>query len=55
MPYLKPRFLPGWLVRGKSVGLEMVREGWAAVYKEARSVYGEEGEAAYLLLEKEAQ
>ncbi|KAI1795409.1 nuclease [Ganoderma leucocontextum] len=53
--YLKPRFLPGWLVRGKSVGLEMLREGWGAVYKEAGLVYGKEGEAAYLRLEKEAQ
>ncbi|KAM5537315.1 hypothetical protein V8D89_009045 [Ganoderma adspersum] len=53
-PYLKPRLLPGWLVRGKSVGLDMLRAGWAAVYKEAGRVYGKEGEAEYLRVEKEA-
>nr|VWO96018.1 Beta-lactamase (EC [Ganoderma boninense] len=54
-PYLKPRFLPGWLFRGKSVGLEMLRGGWAVVYKEAGLVFGQEGEAEYLRLEKEAR
>ncbi|EJF60231.1 nuclease [Dichomitus squalens] len=54
-PYFKPRILPGWLVKGKSVGLEMVRHGWAAAYKEGGAVYGTEGEEEYFRLEKEAQ
>ena len=33
----------------------MLREGWAAVYKEAGRVYGKEGEAEYLRVEKEAR
>ncbi|KAI0270503.1 hypothetical protein BC834DRAFT_841366 [Gloeopeniophorella convolvens] len=37
------------------VPLEMVREGWAAVYEGVGAVYGEEGKEAYLAAQAEAQ
>ncbi|KAF8637145.1 hypothetical protein AX17_003049 [Amanita inopinata Kibby_2008] len=53
--HLTPRFLPGTLVFGKSLPLEMLRAGWATTYEQAFAEYGEGGKELYLKAEKEAR
>jgi len=53
--HLKPRLLPGFLVTGKSLSLEMLRAGWAETYEQAGAEYGRWGKAEFLRLQAEAQ
>ncbi|CCL99817.1 uncharacterized protein FIBRA_01841 [Fibroporia radiculosa] len=55
MPYLKPRILPGFIMKGKCLSIEMVRAGWAEVYTAAGAVYGHFGKDEFLRLQGEAQ
>ena len=55
VPYLKPRFLPGFLVRGKCLSLEMIRAGWGVTYEQAGAEYGPYGGEEFLKLQAEAQ
>ena len=55
MPYLKPRFLPGFLTKGKCLSLEMVREGWGVTYDQAGAEYGPYGKEEFMRLQTEAQ
>lgn len=55
MPYLKPRFLPGSLVRGKCLSLEMIRQGWAETYTSMNAQYGRYGKDEFLQLQAKAQ
>lgn len=52
---LQPRFLPGWLVPGKSLGLEMLKAGWATTYQQAGAEYGKHGKGVFLQIEAKAK
>ncbi|KZP27968.1 nuclease [Athelia psychrophila] len=52
---LPPRFLPGWLVPGKSLGLEMLKAGWATTYQQAGAEYGKHGKGVFLQIEAKAK
>ncbi|KAF9813659.1 hypothetical protein IEO21_05430 [Rhodonia placenta] len=53
--HLKPRVLPGFLVAGRNLSLEMLRAGWAETYEQAGAEYGRWGSAEFLRLQAEAQ
>lgn len=55
MPYLKPRFLPGSLFKGKCVSLEMLKAGWVLTYEQAGAEYGEFPKEHYQTLEQGAR
>lgn len=55
MPYLAPRFFPGFLVRGKSISLEILRIGYAQVYTQAGAEYGDYGKERLLQIEAQAK
>lgn len=55
MPYLKPRFLPGFLVRGKCVSLDMLRAGWVVTYEQSGAEYGRYPKELYDTIQQEAQ
>lgn len=55
MPYLKPRFLPGFIAKGKCISTEMLRAGWAVTYKQSGAEYGPYSEAEFDAYAKEAK
>lgn len=55
MPYLKPRFLPGSLFRGKCISVEMLRAGWVVTYEQAGAEYGPYSKEQFLEIQKEAE
>ncbi|KII90188.1 hypothetical protein PLICRDRAFT_108674 [Plicaturopsis crispa FD-325 SS-3] len=52
---LPPRLLPGALVPGKSLSLEMLRAGWVTTYEQAGAEYGRWGKDEFLRIEGEAK
>lgn len=50
-----PRFLPGWLVPGKSLSLEMLKAGWATTYEQTGAEYGKHGKGVFLRTEAKAK
>lgn len=52
---LPPRLLPGWLVPGKSLSLEMLKAGWATTYEQAGAEYGKHGKDVFLQIEAKAK
>lgn len=55
VPYLKRRFLPGWIAVGQPLPYEMCRQGWAFVYRQQGAEYGDLTLEDYNRVEKEAQ
>ncbi|KAF9463401.1 hypothetical protein BDZ94DRAFT_1259266 [Collybia nuda] len=52
---LSPRILPGALVSGKNLSLEMLRAGWVTTYEQAGAEYGESTKEEFLRVEAEAK
>lgn len=52
---MKPRFLPGFLAKGRCISLEMLRAGWAVTYEQAGAEYGDAGKDEHLRIQAEAQ
>lgn len=52
---LPPLFLPGSIVSGKSLSLEMLRSGWSTTYEQAGAEYGKWGKDEFLRVEAEAK
>ena len=52
---LRPLYLPGWLVRGRCLSMEMLHAGWCVVYEQGGAQYGPEGLVVYKRLEEEAR
>lgn len=55
MVELPPRILPGSLVHGKCLSLEMLKAGWATIYEQAGAEYGKWGKDEFLRIEAEAK
>ena len=55
MPYLKPRFLPGFLAKGKCLPVEMLLAGHAVVYEQSGAEYGPFSKEQLLAFQKEAE
>ncbi|KAH7912076.1 SNase-domain-containing protein [Hygrophoropsis aurantiaca] len=51
----RPRLLPGFLVPGKILSLEMLRAGWATTYEQAGAEYGPVGKDEFLKVEATAK
>jgi len=52
---LAPPFLPGWLVTGRSLALEMLRAGVGTTYEQAGAEYGKYGKDEFVKVEAEAR
>ncbi|KAG1750368.1 uncharacterized protein EDB91DRAFT_1217039 [Suillus paluster] len=52
---LPPPFLPGWVTRGRSLSLEMLRAGTGLTYEQAGAEYGKYGKDKFLRVEAEAR
>ncbi|KAG1816737.1 uncharacterized protein BJ212DRAFT_1480596 [Suillus subaureus] len=52
---LPPPFLPGWLITGRSLALEMIRAGTGLTYEQAGAEYGKYGKDAFLRAEAESR
>ncbi|KAF7327493.1 TNase-like domain-containing protein [Mycena kentingensis (nom. inval.)] len=52
---LPPRLLPGSLVYGKCLSLEMLKAGWVTVYEQVNAEYGKWGKDEFLRVENEAK
>ncbi|KAH7924409.1 staphylococcal nuclease [Leucogyrophana mollusca] len=50
-----PRFLPGFLVSGKSLALGMLKAGWVTTYEQAGAEYGSVGKDEFLRVESAAK
>lgn len=55
MPYLKSRFLPGWLAKGKCIPVEMLKAGWAITYEQYAAEYGEWSKEEFLRIQEAAR
>ncbi|KAK0459786.1 uncharacterized protein EV420DRAFT_1537723 [Desarmillaria tabescens] len=52
---LPPRILPGSLFYGKSLSLEMLKEGWVTTYLQSGAEYGKWGKEEFIRVENEAK
>ncbi|TFK37557.1 hypothetical protein BDQ12DRAFT_684869 [Crucibulum laeve] len=52
---LSPRLLPGALVSGKVLALEMLKSGWVTTYEQSGAEYGRVNKAEYIRIEEEAK
>jgi endonuclease YncB( thermonuclease family) len=52
---LPPPFLPGWLITGRSLALEMIRAGTGLTYQQAGAEYGKYGKDEFLKAEAESR
>lgn len=52
---LPPRILPGSLVHGKSLSLEMLKEGWVTTYLQSGAEYGKWGKDEFMRVEAGAK
>ncbi|EGO28632.1 hypothetical protein SERLADRAFT_346624 [Serpula lacrymans var. lacrymans S7.9] len=50
-----PGFLPGFLVSGKSLSLEMLKAGWVTTYEQAGAEYGKWGKVEFQRIETSAK
>jgi endonuclease YncB( thermonuclease family) len=48
-------FLPGSIVSGKNLSLEMLKAGWVTTYEQAGAEYGDRGKDEFLRVEAEAK
>lgn len=55
MVTLPPPFLPGWLITGRSLALEMIRAGTGLTYEQAGAEYGKYGKGEFLRAEAESR
>lgn len=51
----KPLLLPGTIVSGKNLSLEMLKAGWVTIYEQAGAEYGKWGKEEFLRVEAEAK
>ncbi|PBK96916.1 nuclease [Armillaria gallica] len=52
---LPPRILPGSLFHGKSLSLEMLKDGWVTTYLQSGAEYGKWGKDEFMRVEAEAK
>ncbi|KAG2133784.1 SNase-domain-containing protein [Suillus bovinus] len=52
---LAPSLLPGWLITGRSLALEMIRAGTGLTYVQAGAEYGKYGKDEFLRVEAESR